>query len=556
MTKLISYFVRSKYIIGLLLIFSVFLLLLFKDPFSQRTLIPNFEPYPDTFYYINPALNLIKGMGFNINREGKVYYANVPPLYAFSLIPVFLLRADPRMAYYSNVLLAITSFFFFWAILKKISPNRVITYFLIIIYSTNYFIYWVPSLIMAENLILTLYLAAIFFLISEVTIRNSLIIAFLAMGIYATKFASIPVLISIILLFFIKVLFGRFELNQKIRYGLIFLVTILICFIVLEIFLEINNHVSLISRVLYNLSLIQTSLTEVSGVVEKPSSAAWFGVQYIKQNLPLYINSLLGNPNRFLWDNTPLVPKLIALGGITGILGGFLNKKFRFISLVLLLFMVSTIIFQSMFYSFDARYIYIAIPSLIMGFGFLLIIFSQGITLKRSLIVNTFILILLTVYLVSSSSRIKDQISLNLRHAETPWHYIAVLEANKYFIADKIKSSKKPILISAQPPFLVDYFTNGNYTLLPLSSEQEFRGQETREIVWGPNDYSDLPRLYTKYLKEGFDVYVSRAGLGNEGYTNRDFNTIVEKFETKLVQPGCYDQCNIYSVKLKEKNGN
>ena len=87
---------------------------------------------------------------------------------------------------------------------------------------------------------------------------------------------------------------------------------------------------------------------------------------------------------------------------------------------------------------------------------------------------------------------------------------------------------------------------------MPLSYEQEFRGQEVRQIVWGPNDYSDLPKLYTKYLKEGFNLYVSRSGLGNEGYTNRDFNTIVKEFNTELVLQGCYDQCNIYRVKLKE----
>ena len=85
--------------------------------------------------------------------------------------------------------------------------------------------------------------------------------------------------------------------------------------------------------------------------------------------------------------------------------------------------------------------------------------------------------------------------------------------------------------------------------MLPLSSEQEFRG--IKEIVWGPNDYSDLPKLYRKYLKEGFNVYVSRAGLGNESYTNRDFDNIVKVFNTQIVLPGCFDQCNIYRVKIK-----
>lgn len=527
--------------LGLVLLF---VLLILKDPFSERTLIPNFEPYPDTFNYINPPLNFVKGKGFNMNREGRIIKPNVPPLYSFSLIPFFILRPDPRMAYFANVVTAFVSLFLFWLILRKIFTRKIIVYSLLILYITNYFIYWVPSLIMAENLALALFLVAFYFLLLKITTLNSIVIASLAVGIYATKFASIPTTATIILLFLAKISVAGLASKQKIKTVLIFLAAILSCYLVFALFEQITKGNNISSQIFGHLSSIAKPVT----------TSSWFGVQYLGKNLPLYLKSLIGQPNRFLWDNTPLVPSFVGIGAFFGIFSTLFNKKFRFISLSLLLFIATSVGFMSTFYSFDARYIYIAIPALMIGLGLFLSSIADKIGTDKKITLNLLTCVFICIYLISSFTRIKSQISLNLKYAETPWHYISVLKMNEYFTSDKIKNNKKPVLISALPPFLIDYYSNGNYTLLPLSYEQEYRGQEFRQRVWGDNDYSNLPKLYQKYLKEGFDLYVSRAGLGNESYTNRDFNTIVAEFDTKLVLSGCYNQCNIYSVQLKEKN--
>lgn len=525
----------------------LFALLIFKDPFSERTLIPNFEPYPDAIYYLSPALNLIKGHGFNVNREGRVFNVNVPPMYSFSLVPVFILKADPRMAYYSNVVLAFVSLFLFWLILKKILENRLIIYFLLILYITNYFIYWVPSLVMAENLTLSLYLAGILLLLSRITVINAALISFLAVAVYATKYANIPVTLSLVSLYFIKLLSVKSQSVQKVRATLTLLGAFVFFFLGLAVFEELTKGRNIFTQITEHLYSIYRSVPRIIPQTNNTAAPSWFGFQYVAKNLPLYLNSIIGAPNRFLWDQTPLVPKVIAIFGLVGMLGGLLSKKMRYVALSIILLLFTTVIFMSIFYSFDARYIYIAIPSLLIGFGLLL----TRITEKRKLL-NIISIFLILIYLVGNFTRIKSQISLNLRYVETPWNYIAIVKTNEYFIKDKIVNGKKPILISALPPFLVDYYTNRNYTLLPLSYEQEFRNM--KELVWGPNDYSDLPKLYTKYLNEGYDLYVSRSGLGNESYTNRDFNIITTEFDTKLVLQGCYDQCNIYSVKLKQNN--
>lgn len=545
-----SLFNKERFIfLGLIFIF---LLLVFKDPFSQRTLIPNFEPYPDTFHYINPALNFVKGEGFNMNREGREITLKVPPLYSFVLVPVFFINPDPRMAYYANVLLALISLFLFRAILKKILANKILIYFLLVLYITNYYIYWVPTIIMGENLTLTLYLTSLFVLLSKISKVNLIITSISAVGLYATKYSSIPITSAIILLSLIKINFGKFNLKQKMKLILFFLISLSLLYLALGIFEEASKGRNIIGQYFEHLSSIYSSIPKGDAVESEISSKPeWFGIQYVSQNLPLYLKSLIGNSNRFLWDQTPLVPQFVGIFGLIGILAGLFYVKVTFISFSLLIFIATSIIFISTFYSFDARYIYIVIPTLVIGFGLFLQSVENKINMDKKMIFNILVIIFTSFYLTTNLTRIKSQISLNLRYAETPWNYIAVLKMNEYFTKDKIINEKKPILISALPPFLIDYYKNGNYTLLPLSYEQEFRGQETRQIVWGPNDYSDLQKLYKQYLNEGYNVYVSRAGLGNEGYTNRDFNTIVEKFDTKLVLPGCYDQCNIYKVELK-----
>lgn len=528
----------------------LFLLLLFKDPFSQRTLIPNFEPYPDTFYYINPALSFVKGEGFNIQREGRIIKKNVPPLYGFSLVPLFLANPDPRMSYYTNLILSLSSMLLFWLILRKIFINKFILYSLLILYVTNYFIYWFPSVIMAENLVLTLYLAAFYFLLSGISLHSLIIIPMLSVGLYATKFAAIPITAAVIFLFLIRIFSLKLKMKYTLRLTLFFLLEVFFLFGIFAILEQIFRGNNVLSPIFGHLSLIYQSLDD-NVDYENSEKFNWFSIQYLITNLPLYLNSLIGNPNRFLWDNTPIIPKFVAIGAILGIFISLFNRKFNFLSLMLLFFISSLIIFMSTFYSFDGRYIYIAIPTLIIGFGLLLVKFQESFFRGEKIIFSILILIFISIYFATNFTRVKSQISLNLKYAENPWYYIAVLKMNEFFTNDKVVNGKTPILISALPPFLVDYFTNGNYTLLPLSYEQEFRGQAVREIVWGPNDYSDLPKLYRKYLNEGYDLYVSRAGLGNEYHTNRDFNTIVNDFETMLVQPGCFEQCNIYRVKLK-----
>ena len=138
--------IRHSIFLGLLILFG---LLLFKDPFSERTLIPNFEPYPDALYYVVSARSLSQGQGLTVVRENRTLEASIPPLYSLFLSPVYIFNNDPRAFYFINIILAVASFLIFYQILSRIIDRLLIKSFVLFLYIANYFIYWMPKLAIA-----------------------------------------------------------------------------------------------------------------------------------------------------------------------------------------------------------------------------------------------------------------------------------------------------------------------------------------------------------------------------------------------------------------------
>ncbi len=518
----------------------VFCLLLYKDVFSERTLIPNFEPFPDAFHYVIPARNLIQGGGFNVSREGRVIKSQVGPLYSISLLPMFFINSDPRMFYFTNIIIALLSFGLFYKILFKITQNSLILFITLFLYSTNYYLYWYPTLAMAENLMILLFLGATYLIILPVKINKLLVATIIALSFYLTKYASAPLTALYICIYGLK----TFIFKKEKKYALIYITLVSLMMILAAIYLYFLRNIN-IFRIFY--FYIEGTL------FFKSTDGQIFFTGYILSNLPKYIEAILGFPTKVLWDTTPLVPKFVGIFGLIGLIVGIAKSNFRYLSLSLSILLFGSILFMSTFYSFDGRYILHAIPTLLIGSAILLVSLLKLVSKKG--FNNLFYLMLflfIAWYFATNILRIKNQIMLNIRYAETPWYYVSILEMNKYFTLDKIQGNKKPVLISAMAPYLIDFFSNKNFTLLPLSYDQEFRSE--KEFVWGPNDYSDLPKLYTKYIKEGYSVYVDRYGLGNETYTNKDYKVIENTFILTKVATGCFEQCNIYRVKLKNVN--
>jgi hypothetical protein len=206
---------RNLKIITVLIIVITFLLLLYKNPFSERNLIPNLEPFPDSIHYLSPALNLVKGGGLLIEREGRVIPPSVPFLYSLTLVPGFLIFSDVRFFYFTNVMLALSGLFFFYKFLTKIITNSYIIFLILFLYVTNYFIYWFPNLPMAENLILPLFLISLYLLASKLTMKKAVLASIVGISFYATKYASLVLTLTFLFLYLVKILAVFYPVSKK-----------------------------------------------------------------------------------------------------------------------------------------------------------------------------------------------------------------------------------------------------------------------------------------------------------------------------------------------------
>ncbi len=556
---------------------AIFLALLLRDPFSQRTLIPNLEPYPDTIHYINSARSFIEGYGLQIYREGRMLKMSVPPLYSVILIPLFSIHNDVRMFYFTNVILALLSFWLFYKILRKllstndhrlmlaprslgeVGTNDLIIFITLFLYVTNYFFYWYPSLAMAENLTLFLFLSNLYLMVVPLNKFTIILGAVIPFCFFLTKYANIPLTASFLLMFGIKLLLENRKGKNKLLVNnlIVFGGSIFAMFIVM-VFTESFPGTGSLKALFGNMIPQVATKTQVS------SGGGWFSIQYMKDFLPKYIRALFGGYSvHFLWDTTPILPIYIAPFGIIGLLVALFSNKTRLFAATLLIALLSSILFMSTFYSIDMRYIYHAIPTLLIGFALfwkmmathkvpssmrIHLPFFNAKNRNSNVLCIILLFILFMFYSVTNAVRLKKQIMLNIKYAETPWYYISVLKLNEYF-KNYPKSKKEPVVISAMIPYYIDFYSNGEYALLPMSHSQEFRTQ--KDAAWGTFDYTDLIMLYTKILYSGHEVFVHNYGIGNEKPLQEDFKKIQDNFILTKVKDGCYDACNIWKLEIK-----
>lgn len=555
----------------LLLAVSLLLIGLYARPFlSNRTLMGNLEPFPDTFHYLVPAYNLAHGNGLVMLREGGTPGAPaVPPLYSLFLAPIFLFQNDPRWFYGVNIFVLSAAAFFLFKTVMLVTRQYSWGILAVFLFLTNHFIIWIPSLAMAESLLLFFFTYAVWLFIQPLTPRRAALMAATCIALYATKYAVAPLTLVFGIGYFLKIAGDMWEKRSHsfakntyilsgFAWGGVFS---LLLFVTWQ---SLYTSKNILEQLLWQLIPLLPGLK--SAVAASTSSAtqiktsgaeSFFSLTYFWPHWTLYWKTLIGTTGKFLWDFYPLSSLLMGISAVIGTFLLLLQKKHRALGVLIIALLVAQTAFMSTFYTFDLRYVITHLPLLIIAAcfagshllesGLRLIRKSELLPMGSLLMVC---IVILGVTLVSFTSY-KFQIGLNLKFQETPWWQIAIQEHTAFFKQQGI-SEQKPILISASIPYHYDFFSEDTFKLLPLSLHQDFaRAESSADQTWGEDDYSDLPGLYEQYLTQGRAVYTTNWGLGNEKPLHDDFAALSERFTLEKVQDGCLGACNLYQVKQK-----
>lgn len=536
---------------GIFFNITLFLILLAQNPFSNKSILSDLYLYPDTINYINAAVNIFKGAGFRISREGRSIATDVPPLYSIVLIPAYFISHDPRMFYFINIFLSLVSAFLFFQVLKLVTGNKVIILFVFFLYVTNFFIDWYPKLAMAENLALPLFLGGLYLLFTKVSRLKLILAGILGVSLLAAKYALAPLSISFYLLYAVKVFFEKSSQRGKIRTKL------------LKFFILFTTGLTVFALFIYSESLYKNyNLFSKSEYLLKPlvptadlsKPPTMFSFSNLQDSSIQYLAGLMGGPMEFAGFYRQPVPVFVGMLGIPALLYGLIIKRRRFICFCLISALASSVTLMSTFKIVDGRYIYHTIPVLLLGFAIFLEELKQFLT-KNNLkfVYSGLISSLFVYYLLTSTERLGTLVFENWSGDKTPLNYNTVVEFNRFFPKSPEDPAKKPVVVTDLIPYFVDLYGNGNYRILPLATTAFFMNQAAQ--VWGPqDDYHNLFAVYDSYLKKGFDVYVSSTDIHywNKRYLLLNFNALKEKYRLIRVFVGCSGECILYKLQTKE----
>lgn len=515
-------------------------LLLFKNPLSGNNFISELEPSPDSIHYLNPLVSLLGGKGLAISYKDSSMATNVPPLYSLTLFPIYFIFREIRFFYITNVLFTIISAVLFYKIITKLFVSKAIKSILFFGFVTNYIVFWYPQVAMAENLLIPLYLLSIWLLIQPLALTSVLLLSFLAVAFFATKYIAWVLSLSLIAIFIIKVKYFKTIPRKKYLFLFLFFLNLLILSSLFAYIEYLNKGINMLSTVID--SLQQLAVVPFESTPPSLEIKEYYSKSYMAGNFIRYLAGIMGGQVTVLQKDFILLPIIVGMTSIPAIFVNLFTGKNKLLSFYFFISITGMLYFISIFYIVDARYLFVFIPVFFLIFGIFLETLSK--LLKTIYLVFVYLMIVLAM-LPLSIGYAANEIKLNFFQPEKAKNYEAIKLINKYTTS----LTSKPLIISTLSPYMIDFYSNHKYGLLPLSKSQYFIS--SAEQVWGIKLKPSLTDTYNDYLIAGRTVLVSAYQTGDKYWFGWDMDKIKEKFNLLLVERGCDDKCNLYRLEIK-----
>ena len=548
---IVSFIKENKvFTLGMLLL----AILLLKNPLSPNNIISNLEPSPDSIHYLNPLVSLLQGKGLVLSYQNRSIPAQVPPLYSLVLLPLYLIFREIRFFYVTNVLLTIISAILFYKIITKLITDKILKSILFLAFATNYIIYWYPSVAMAENLLIPLYLLSIWLLLQPVTFTVALLISFLVMAFFATKYIAWILSLSLTALFIVKLFAVKTAPRRKYLFLSLFFLNLLILFSVFAYAEYLNKGVNIFNVIRNNLhQLVAVFLSfftkpQVEAIHQTAKATVTYSKFYMADSFIRYLAGIMGGPVTVVGVDFIILPIIVGMTSIPAIFTNLFTGKNRLLSFYLFISIVGTLYFISTFRTVDARYLFALIPAFFLIFGlFLDTLCKLLVNRNRKIYVYLLLGFVYAAISLDVFPLVIKQLKINFFRPDVAMNYEAIMTMNAY--TNKLTEVPKPVIISVLSPFMIDFYSNRKYEVLPLSRGQYFT--DNLEKVWGINPKNSLNGIYGDYLADGRLVLISLYDTDDDIWVIFDMKKIKEKFNLLLAIQGCNDKCNLYKLEHK-----
>jgi len=490
----------------------------------------NLEPYPDGLLYALSARNFAMGHGLQLIYQQSNLALWVPPLYSLILSLGYLINSAPQVFYVVNVLLGGVTIVLLWLVLQETTSSWWIKILGVGLYLSHAYIVWLPSVPMSENAALPLFLLALYGLLKKkFTFIDLVVCIFGTGGLLLTRYSLIGVVAA--LSFWLAIRTGQSKSLQ------------------IKVFAAVGFLVSLILFLIYLVSIHTSVVSLLGGILQQLHSGGRFNnLRFVNGNMQQYAGILLGKQAVFLWLSFPLTSLGVSAAAILSLLYEIWQSEGeqRLRSFFLITCFISQFLALLIFYVVDERYILLTVPIFVISccWGIdQLLLHLQG---RKKLLLLVAIGVVLGLQLVSQLKLYEEIIGSNLLHHTEAWQYQAIKDISAYF-----KNKPTSEVITALPPFLVAAYNQNSFSVLPLSSAQEFISKD--QFVWGKDVlYTNLLNGYAQMLQTGKDLYITNAYVTQQQQVIQDYETYKQKFNLTLVHEGCQQTCNIYQISLKK----
>lgn len=548
MKRLFQFFNRyQELFFRLVLFFAIifFILLSWKNPYNDTSLIGNFDPFPDTMHYVVPARNFVLTGKFALEYNGQTTNIGVPPLYSWFLIPAYFINSDARTFYYVNIFLGLISIYLLYKISRRLSQSSFITGLILFLYTGTFVIFWQTQLAMSENILLPVMLGFILSVLPEkLTYKNLVLSTVLAVLLYGSKYAALPCTLFALLFLVFKIIFTSFSL-KKLMFRQLFLVAATAVFV----FTFVNGH-----QFLENFTTLINANFNHNAVAQEATS--WFGFANLENSFPKYFKALMGYPIYNLWETKAILPFALAAFVLIWSLYALGMKKYRSLAILVIGFTVAQLVFLSLTVMIEGRYAFIFLPVIYTGLaafcGWGKEFFEKHLGQNKTTII-TLLLVILSAATFSfyHFPEWKTQLLVNFQGSERPWWHIAMVKEDQ--ILKQRSVNQESWLISIMPPFMWDFYryhSEYNYQIMPFANSQDFSSTN----IWINNGLpnvlnTDLPAFYASQSAQGRKIYLSTVGF-NEGY-RRTISFYEKFFNFEILDENCGNLCQLFKLELK-----